>query len=57
MSYREKLHHWLIVRFLPSAQALIVARFRRRSEAEEYLRVLRRLIPTAEFKIVFAYQG
>jgi hypothetical protein len=56
MSYREKLYHWWIVRFLPGAQTLIVARFRRRSEAEEYLRVLRHLIPTADFKIVFAGQ-
>lgn len=53
MTYYDRLHSWCIVRCLPDAQTLIVQRFRRRNEAEEHLRVLRRLEPNGIFEIVF----
>jgi hypothetical protein len=34
-------------------QRRIVARFRRRNDAESHLQVLRRLMPTVPFEIVF----
>ncbi|MBD2577159.1 hypothetical protein [Oscillatoria sp. FACHB-1406] len=52
--YREKLQPWCIVRQLPKMQNIVVARFTRRNDAEEYLSVLRRLLPTAPHKIIFA---
>ncbi|NJL40863.1 MAG: hypothetical protein HC833_17860 [Leptolyngbyaceae cyanobacterium RM1_406_9] len=52
-SYRDSLHPWCIVRSFPSAHTLVVARFRRRNDAEAQLRTLQRLIPTASFCIVF----
>jgi hypothetical protein len=52
-SYRDSLHPWCIVRSFPNAHTLIVARFRRRSDAEAQLRALQRLIPAASFCIVF----
>ncbi|MBD2071802.1 hypothetical protein H6F93_30500 [Leptolyngbya sp. FACHB-671] len=52
-SYRDSLHPWCIVRSFPDSHTLIVARFRRRSDAEAQLRTLQRLIPTASFCIVF----
>jgi hypothetical protein len=52
-SYRDSLHPWCIVRSFPNAHPLIVARFRRRSDAEAQLRALQRLMPTISFCIVF----
>ena len=53
MTYLEKLHPWCIIRPLPNLQRRIVARCRRRNEAESHLQVLRRLMPTVPFEIVF----
>ena len=53
MSYLDKLHPWCIVRHLPNLQNPIVARFRRRNDAEAHLQILQRLMPNAEFSIVF----
>lgn len=53
MSYLDKLHPWCIVRHLPNLQNPIVARFRRRNDAEAHLQVLRRLMPNAQFSIIF----
>jgi len=53
MSYREQLYPWCIVRRLPKMQNAIVARCRRRNEAEEHLRVLQRLVRDGEFAVVF----
>lgn len=38
---------------LPDAQNRIVGRLRRRNDAEEHIRLLRRLTPTAEYSIIF----
>ncbi len=53
MTYFEKLHPWCIMQPLPKLQRRIVARFRRRSDAEAHLQILRRLIPTVTHAIVF----
>ncbi|MEH2025195.1 hypothetical protein [Nostoc sp.] len=53
MTYLEKLSPWCIVRLLPNMQNQIVARFRRRSDAEAHLQVLRRLIPGVNFTLIF----
>ncbi len=53
MTYLEKLHPWCIIRPLLNLQRRIVARCRRRNEAESHLQVLRRLMPTVPFEIVF----
>jgi hypothetical protein len=52
-SYRDSLHPWCIVRAFPNAHTLVVARFRRRSDAEAQLSALQRLIPAASFYVVF----
>jgi hypothetical protein len=52
-TYRERLYPWCIIRHLPNMQRLTVARFRRRNEAEDHLRVLRRLIPNADLAVIF----
>ncbi|ACC83971.1 hypothetical protein [Nostoc punctiforme] len=53
MTYLEKLSPWCIVRLKPSMQNQIVARFRRRSDAEAHLQVLCRLIPSVSFTLIF----
>jgi hypothetical protein len=53
MSYHDQLHPWCIIRNLPNAQTLIVARFRRCGDAEAHLKVLRRLMPHEAFELMF----
>ncbi|MCP6763243.1 MAG: hypothetical protein NHB32_31705 [Fischerella sp. CENA71] len=53
MTYLEKLNPWCIVRLSPNMQNQIVARFRRRNDAEAHLQVLRRLIPGMSFTLIF----
>ena len=53
MNYRDQLHPWCIIRLLPKAQRITIARFRQRSAAEEHLKALRRLMPNAIFVILF----
>jgi hypothetical protein len=53
MSYFERLHPWCIIRPLPNLRNCIVARFRRRNDAESHLRVIRRLVPNVPYFIVF----
>jgi hypothetical protein len=53
MTYLEKLSPWCIVRLKPNMQNQIVARFRRRSDAEAHLQVLSRLIPGVSFTLIF----
>ena len=52
--YRDQLHPWCIIRLLPKAQRITVARFRKRNDAEAHRRTLQRLIPQATFIIIFA---
>lgn len=53
MTYRDRLSPWVIVRLLPNMQRVVVARFRKRSDAEGHLRRLRQLMPDVEFVIIF----
>ncbi len=53
MTYQEKLSPWTIVRMQPDEQRITVARFRRRSDAEGRLLVLKQMLPKVEFAIAF----
>jgi hypothetical protein len=53
MTHLERLSPCCIVKLLPNMQRQVVARCRRRNDAEEHLRDLRRLLPGAKFAIVF----
>ena len=53
MSYQNSLSPWVIYRRLPNFQRQFIDRFRRRTHAEEYLKVIQRLSPHAEFEIVY----
>ncbi|MEH2253768.1 hypothetical protein [Nostoc sp.] len=53
MTYLEKLNPWCIIRLQANMQNQVVARFRRRSDAEAHLQVLRRLIPSVSFTLIY----
>lgn len=53
MTYFERLHPWCIIRSLPNLQRLIVARCRRRNDAESHVQILRRLTPKVAYEVVF----
>lgn len=53
MSYQDQLSFWVIYRRLPNLQRQFLDRFRRRNQAEEYLKVMRGIQPRSEFKIVY----
>jgi hypothetical protein len=53
MKYQEQLNPWVIHQLLPDLTQSVVIRFRRRSEAEAYLRVIRQLRPKSKFAIAF----
>ena len=51
--FKSNPHPWCIVRLLPNLQRQVVARFHRRNDADGYLQILQRLLPTASYVIVF----
>jgi len=53
MPYKDRLNKWLVVRLLPNMQRITVPHFFRHSDADGYLRIIRQLIPNAQFVIVF----
>lgn len=53
MKYEELLHPWVIVRQVSSMQNLTVKRFRRRNDADECLKALRRFEPDGKFVVLF----
>ena len=53
MQYQKQLNHWVINRQLPNLQRQTVARFRRRNDAEQYMKVMQRVMPQASFTITF----
>ncbi len=53
MTYKTKLFPWCIIRPQPNMKQTIVARFRRRCDAESHLQLLRQLLPNAPHTIIF----
>jgi hypothetical protein len=53
MTYLQRLNPWCIIRPFPNMRTLIVGRFRRRVDAEGHLRILKQMMPTVPFEVVF----
>lgn len=53
MTYRDSLYPWCIIRLLPDLQRMLVQRFRRRGDAEAYLKMLQSLLPDTPHIIIF----
>lgn len=52
-AYNQLLHPWCVVQLLPHMQRRIVARFRRRNNADAHLKAMRRLSSSAQYTVVF----
>jgi hypothetical protein len=53
MSYQDKLSPWVVNKLLPNMKQLTVNRFRRRNDADAYLKMLRQMNPHAQFSVTF----
>lgn len=53
MNYQEQLNPWVIHQLLPDLKRSLVMRFRRRVDAESYLKVIQQMRPKAQFAIAF----
>jgi len=53
MTYFKRLHPWCIIRPFPNMRSSIVGRDRRRVDAEGHLRILKQMMPTIPFEIMF----
>jgi hypothetical protein len=53
MTYLERLNPWCIIRPFPNMRTIIVGRFRRRVDAQGHLRILKQMIPSVPYEIVF----
>ncbi|MGV0024867.1 hypothetical protein [Phormidesmis priestleyi] len=53
MHDRDFLNRWIVVRLLPKMQRIVIARFCTQIEAEDYVKVVRQLIPNDEFLVMF----
>jgi hypothetical protein len=53
MTYFDQLNPWCIIKPLPNFQQCVVARFRRRNDAEAHLQVISRLVPNMKYSIMF----
>ena len=53
MTYQDQLTPWIIYQLLPNAERQIVTRFRRRNDADGYLKVLKQTRPKAQFVVAF----
>ncbi|MBE9067654.1 hypothetical protein IQ260_13415 [Leptolyngbya cf. ectocarpi LEGE 11479] len=51
------LHVWAIIRLLPKMRRVVVNRFRKRSEAENCLQLLRRSAPQNNYTVVYLPPG
>ncbi|KYC42601.1 hypothetical protein WA1_20335 [Scytonema hofmannii PCC 7110] len=53
MTYADKLSPWCLVRLQSNMQNEVVARFRRRNDAEAHLQIMQRLTAGGNFTIIF----
>ncbi|BAU09587.1 hypothetical protein LEP3755_00580 [Leptolyngbya sp. NIES-3755] len=53
MKYQEQLTPWVVYQITPDLQRQVVIRFRRRNDADSYLKVLTQTRPTAKFIVAF----
>ena len=51
--YRARLFPWSVIRLLPDCQRSVLGRFRKRNQAEEYVRSVKRVNSDWDCEIVF----
>jgi hypothetical protein len=53
MPYSDQLLPWVVYRLLPNFQRILLERFRKRNNAEDYARVLKQIQPQFDLVILF----
>ncbi|MBW4441777.1 MAG: hypothetical protein KME10_11180 [Plectolyngbya sp. WJT66-NPBG17] len=53
MKYQEQLTPWVVYQITSDLQRQVVIRFRRRNDADSYLKVLTQTRPSAQFVVAF----
>lgn len=53
MKYQEQLTPWVVYQITPDMQRQVVIRFRRRNDADSYLKVLTQTRQNAKFIVAF----
>ncbi|MGB3496119.1 MAG: hypothetical protein WBA57_25545 [Elainellaceae cyanobacterium] len=53
MTYQEKLNPWTVQQKAPNVEDQVLARFRRRGDADAYLTLMQRERPTSMLSIIF----
>ena len=53
MSYQQQLSPWVVNKLLPNLKQMTITRFRRRPDAEAYLKMLQSSQPECQFAIIF----
>ena len=53
MTYREYSNQWIVVRLLSDSQQIVLGRYRKRSDAEGHLALMRQQLPKGNFAIAF----
>ena len=53
MTYKDRLSPWCIIRHLPNSQRMVVGCSRRRNDAEEHVRLLKRMVQDGNYSIIF----
>lgn len=53
MKYQEQLTPWVIYQLASDADRQLVSRFRRRNDADSYLKVLKQTRPNHQFVVAF----
>ncbi len=52
-AYKDRLKRWAIARLVPNQKPVVVARFRKRSDADGHLQFLQQQIPDGQFLVMF----
>jgi hypothetical protein len=53
MNYQDQLNPWVVHQLLPNLQQQALARFRRRNEADAYLKAMQQMRPYSRYAVVF----
>ncbi len=54
MTYQEQLNHWTVQNQHPQLGQQVIARFRRRGEADAYLNAMQQMRPSMKLSVAFA---
>lgn len=54
MTYHDQLNPWTVQQLQPNAEQKVIARFRRRAEADSYRNAMQQMRPGSRFLVAFA---